>query len=82
MNPLPINARTRIQDILSALRYNMHLLPAGSASSNGVARGDDVHVYVDIDRSSRADKVGVEFIGDRRVQGVARTKILFVRCLH
>ena len=81
MNPLPINAGTRVQDIVSALRYNRHLLPEGGARSSGAAPGDDVDVYMDIDRSSRADKVGVEVIGDRRVQGVARTKILFVRCL-
>lgn len=66
---------------MSALRYNRHMLPVPSVPGSDAARDEKVHVYVDIDRSSRADKVGVECIGDKRVQGVARTKILFVRCL-
>ena len=35
-------------------------------------------VFLDMDRSSRADLVGVKTLGDERVRSVGRTKILFV----
>ena len=35
-------------------------------------------VFLDIDRASRADAVGVRTLGDERVRGVGRTKTLFV----
>lgn len=46
------------------------------ASSLQKRRGP--RVFLDMDRSSRADLVGAKTLGDERVRGVGRTKILFV----
>ena len=53
--------------------------PSSPAHHETTLRARNIKCYVDIDRASGADALGISHLGDRRVRGVARTKILFVR---